>query len=134
MGVKKLDYLSRLIVVDDEIDMLDLYKHFFRREALSGGFDLLCFTSGEDCLAYIQKNNLSSGTTLIISDINMPKMSGFELLSKIKEVDPELSVWMASAYSAEEYKEAALKKGAEGYFEKPINFRDLKAAIALKMK
>lgn len=133
MGERKLETLKQLIVVDDEGDMLDLYRHFFRKESAAGEFDLQCFTSAVSCLEYLRQNNCGSADTLVISDINMPEMSGFELIEKIKLVHPQLSVWIASAYSNEEYKNQALNSGAEGYFEKPIDFRVLKAAIKSKV-
>lgn len=133
MGERKLETLKQLIVVDDEGDMLDLYRHFFRKESAAGDFDLRCFTSAISCLEFLKQNDCGPSDTLVISDINMPEMSGFELIEKIKLLHPQLSVWIASAYSNEEYRNQALNSGAEGYFEKPIDFRVLKAAIKSKV-
>lgn len=134
MGELKLDSLKRLIVIDDEVDMLNLYKHFFRHESSKGNFEVICFTSAKECLNYFELNLISFNTTLVISDINMPGMNGFELLAQIRILHPDVCVWMASAYSDDEVKKKALLSGAENYFEKPINFALLKAAIASKVK
>lgn len=134
MGEKKIAPVESLIIVDDETDMLNLYRHFFRRETSLGNFHLLCFTSGKECLDYLLLYPQEGASTLIISDINMPEMSGFDLLERLKQMDPNMSVWIASAYSGDEYKKKAINGGAEGYFEKPIDFKLLKAAIALRVK
>lgn len=72
----------KILIVDDETDVKDLFEQRFRREVRSGEFDLAFANSGEEALAYLA--NRPSEVVLILSDINMPGMSGFELLRHIR--------------------------------------------------
>ena len=72
----------KILVVDDEIDVKDLFEQRFRREIRAGEFELAFANSGEEALAYLASH--PSEVVLILSDINMPGMSGFELLRHIR--------------------------------------------------
>lgn len=115
-----------LIAVDDEEDIELLYTHFFEEEIDSGEIELTFITSPLDCLSILK--NLS-GNIVVLSDINMPVISGFELLEKIKSINHSIKVLMVSAYDSSDYIDKSFALGAEDFLVKPINFLDLKKKI-----
>jgi len=117
-----------ILFVDDERDVEDLFRQKFRKEIKSGELDLAFAFSGEDAL------NLLASTSppkfvYVFSDINMPGMSGLELLENIKSRFPQIQVSMISAYGDSENYNKAIKSGAKGFFIKPVNFESLKNEI-----
>lgn len=117
-----------ILVVDDEPDVVDLFRRRFRRELKSGEYDMLFADSGE---AAMQK--LSAGITpevmLILSDINMPGMNGFELLAESRKIWPDLPVAMITAYGDDDSRNRALGLGASDFLTKPLDFGELKVKI-----
>ena len=118
----------KIMVVDDEQDVKVLFEQRFRREIRSGKIEFHFAFSGEGGLEYLE-NNGTAKLVLILSDINMPGMNGLELLKKIKERYPKLPVFMITAYGDEHNYQMAMDYGAEAYFDKPIDFDDLKNKI-----
>ena len=97
----------KILVVDDEKDVQILFEQRFRREIREGFFDFVFAFSGEEALDYL--NKLNHEAVLILSDINMPGMTGLELLRQIKEkhYTPPPVVMMITAYGdAENYNQA----------------------------
>lgn len=122
----------KILVVDDEKDTQILFEQRFRKMISSGEMIFDFVYSGEEALSYLQKHNLE--TVLILSDINMPGMSGLELLSQIKHkfVPPPRVVMMITAYGdAENYNEA-MKLGADDFLTKPLDFNLLKEKLINK--
>lgn len=119
----------KILVVDDENDVKILFEQRFRKEIRSGEMDFTFAFSGEDALAYLQDHNHE--TVLILSDINMPGMSGLELLQRIKAVydNPTPQVIMVSAYGDQENYNHAMKHGANAFLTKPVDFITLKEKI-----
>lgn len=119
----------KILVVDDENDVKDLFQQRFRREIRSGEFEFLFAFSGQDALDCLDENE--SDSFLILSDINMPGMSGLELLKKVKErqEDPKPAMIMVSAYGDEENYNNAMKYGANGFLTKPVDFVSLKEKL-----
>jgi DNA-binding NtrC family response regulator len=117
-----------VLVVDDELDVEDLFKQRFRREIKSGA--LLCqfAHSGEEALAFL-RNNGPTELVLILSDINMPGMSGLELLKQVKQSHASLKVFMITAYGDSKNYNAAIAAGADDFINKPIDFDSLKTKI-----
>lgn len=115
-----------IIVVDDERDLEMLFKMQFRKWLKTDHFTLTYFESALDVLDYLESNN--DKIDLILSDINMPKMSGLELLEIVKE-KYAIDVMVISAYDSDDYKIEAKKLGAVEYFEKPLKFKELKEDI-----
>lgn len=116
----------KILVVDDEQDIKDLFLQRFRHEIRAGEIDFTFAFSGEEALEILE--TLSSESILILSDINMPGMSGIELLSKIRErfpIPPPV-VMIITAYNDEENRNMASKLGANDFLTKPIDFKDLK--------
>jgi len=118
----------RLIVVDDEMDIQFLFQQKFRKELRRGEVQIFYALDGTSALKLIEGIE-NPESYLMLSDINMPRMSGIELLKKIKELYPNLKVIMITAYGDEQNVLAAKKYGAEEYFTKPIEFDVLKEKL-----
>ena len=118
----------RILVVDDERDVELLFRQRFRKELRSGEIQLVFAFSAEDAL---QRLNGPGGTeiVLILSDINMPGMSGLDLLKVLKGRFPKLKVYMITAYDDREKYEIAMRYNADGFMSKPIDFTTLKQRI-----
>jgi CheY-like chemotaxis protein len=118
-----------ILVVDDEKDIQLLFEQRFRREIRNGEVTFEFAYSGEEALNYL--NGSQHGAVLILSDINMPGMSGLELLDRIKkqyEIPPPF-VMMITAYGDEENYKQAIKLGADDFLTKPVDFSELKQKI-----
>lgn len=118
----------RILIVDDEKDMEMLFRQKFRREVKANYLELLFAFSGDEALEIIQKSNPPS-VIYVFSDINMPGMTGLELLKKIKTRFPQIYVSMISAYADGENYNKAKNSGAKEFFTKPIDFDSLKSEI-----
>lgn len=118
----------RLIVVDDERDVQLLFQQKFRKELKRGEIQIHYAFDGHSALELIEGIE-NPESYLILSDINMPRMNGIELLRRIKERYPKLKVIMITAYGDEENIDSARKYGAEEYFIKPIEFDILKEKL-----
>lgn len=119
----------KILVVDDEKDVQVLFEQRFRKEIKSGEFSFLFAFSGEEALRYLKQNH--SEAVLILSDINMPGMSGLQLLEHIKTqyLKPPPVVMMITAYGDEENHKAAMKLGADDFLTKPVDFPSLKEKL-----
>lgn len=116
----------KILVVDDEHDVRYLFEQKFRSEIKSGELNFSFAYSGMEALDFF--HNLLHEAVLILSDINMPGMSGLELLKKIKEEvsDPPPVVMMITAYGDQQNRDNALELGADDFLTKPLNFHTLK--------
>ena len=117
-----------VLVVDDEPDVEALFRQQFRRDLRSQRFIMDFASSGPDALARVGDTREHS-LILILSDINMPGMTGLEMLPKVKEMRPEVPVIMITAYGDADTKRKALEKGASGLLTKPIDFAQLREEI-----
>ena len=117
-----------IVAIDDEEDVAALYKVYFKKEVKKELVTLKCFNSGQECLKYLDTDD-GKTTNLILCDINMPAMDGFEVLERIKEKFSDIHVYMVSAYDSEEYMRKATALGASEYFTKPVDFKKLKETI-----
>lgn len=118
-----------ILVVDDEKDVKELFEQRFRKEIKEGILRFAFAFSGEDALKYLYKNNHEA--VLILSDINMPGMSGLELLKHIKQKyeKPPPIVMMITAYGDKENHDEAMKLGADDFLTKPVDFYELKEKL-----
>lgn len=116
----------KILVVDDEADVQPLFLQRFRKEIKNHEVDFSFALSGEEALSYLHGHH--SEVVLILSDINMPGMSGLELLSKIRHdyATPPPVVMMVTAYGDEENHRQALERGANDFLTKPLDFNLLK--------
>ena len=119
----------KILVVDDEKDVQALFEQRFRKEIRAGEIDFAFAFSGEEALEFLKKNEHE--TILILSDINMPGMSGLELLERIKSrfVNPPPVVMMITAYGDDENFTMAKNLGADDFLTKPIDFTELKEKL-----
>lgn len=118
----------KILVVDDEQDVELLFKQRFRKSIREGEINIDFAFSGEDALTYLNEPS-HTDVALILSDINMPGMTGFELLEKIKNNHPTLKVMMISAYDDEKHTQKALQLGADDLLAKPIDFKKLEEKL-----
>ncbi|MBS1654899.1 MAG: response regulator [Bacteroidetes bacterium] len=119
----------RILVVDDERDIRILFEQRFRKEIRSGEMEFVFAYSGEEALRVM--NGLAHEAILILSDINMPGMSGLELLKQIKDKyeKPPPMVMMITAYGDAENYNQAMKLGADDFLTKPLDFSTLKEKL-----
>jgi CheY-like chemotaxis protein len=122
-----------ILVVDDEPDVETLFRQHFRRDLRAGRFTMEFAQSGPAALRRITD---ATGVQLILvlSDINMPEMSGLELLPKAKALRPDVPVIMITAYGDAETKRKALENGAEAFLTKPIDFVVLRTEIETRVE
>ena len=117
-----------VLVVDDEEDVQWLFKQQFRKEIRNGSLSFHFAFSGEEALNYMH-NGGAAHVVLVFSDINMPGMTGLELLKKLRHDYEDLPVHMITAYGDDNNYETAMRYGASGYLTKPIDFSILKNTI-----
>ena len=117
-----------VLVVDDEPDVEALFRQQFRRDLRAQRFVMDFASSAPDALARIAAT-IEQSLILILSDINMPGMTGLEMLPKVKEIRPEVPVIMITAYGDPDTRRKALEGGASGLLTKPIHFTVLREEI-----
>lgn len=117
----------KVMVVDDEADMRLLFEQRFRREVRAGQIEFYFAQSGEEALTLLEQ--VVGDITLILSDINMPGMSGLDLLKAVKAKHQQLKVYLVTAYGNAEYEQRAVAYGCDEYFTKPLDFGLLKAKL-----
>src|ERR1700749_1184080 len=124
----RLDVSVLVLVVDDEPDVEALFRQQFRRDLRSQRFMMDFSNSASDALKRIT-STIEQSLILILSDINMPGMTGLEMLPKVKEIRPEVPVIMITAYGDPDTKRRAMENGASGLLTKPIDFTLLREEI-----
>ncbi len=121
-----------ILVVDDEPDVEVLFSQQFRRDIRAGRFTMDFAQSASAALQRIA-DAVAASLILILSDINMPGMSGLELLPKARAARPDVSIIMITAYGDAETKRKALEGGAEALLTKPIDFAMLRNEIETRV-
>ncbi len=119
----------KFLVVDDEKDVEMLFRQKFRKEIRRGELELIFAFSGQEALKLLNSSQ-PPDVVYVFSDINMPGMTGLELLETIKADFPHINVSMISAYGDEENYNKAIQSGAKEFFTKPIDFDSLKSEIS----
>jgi len=124
--------MAKVLVVDDERDIQTLFEQRFRKEIKNGELFFVFAFSGEEALDYMKNHDQEA--VLILSDINMPGMSGLELLKHIKEKyeKPPPVVMMVTAYGDNENYNMAMQLGADDFLTKPVDFTALKEKLKAK--
>jgi two-component system response regulator PilR (NtrC family) len=113
--------MAKILVADDELSMRQFLGILLKKE----GHEVICAADGEEALSRFQ----AAPCDLLISDIKMAKMDGLELLRRVKERNPNMSVVMITAYASPEDAIAAMKAGAYDYLTKPFKLEEIKAVI-----
>lgn len=123
----------KILVVDDERDIKMLFEQRFRKEIRNNQVKFEFAFSGEEALKYL--DNHGQEAVLILSDINMPGMSGLELLSRIKKkpYNPPPVVMIITAYGDTENFNTAVELGADEFLTKPIDFTLLKQKLKINI-
>jgi CheY-like chemotaxis protein len=121
-----------VLVVDDEPDVEALFRQQFRRDLRAERFIMDFANSAPDALERVGDTREHS-LILILSDINMPGMTGLEMLPKVKAMRPEVPVIMITAYGDADTKRKALENGASGLLTKPIDFSALREEIDTRL-
>jgi len=121
----------KILVVDDEKDVKTLFEQRFRKEIKSGEMEFVFAFSGEEALEYLSDHEKEQEAVLILSDINMPGMSGLDLLGHIKQKyhKPPPVVMMITAYGDAENHRIAEELGADDFLTKPVDFTILKEKL-----
>jgi len=119
----------KILVVDDEKDIQPLFEQRFRKEIRTGEIKFVFAYSGEEALLCLK--SYQHEAVLILSDINMPGMSGLELLKNIKKKHhvPPPVVMMITAYGDSDNYKRAMELGADDFLTKPVDFNTLKEKI-----
>lgn len=120
--------MIKILVVDDQLDVEDLFLQRFRKEVRDSEFHFKFAYSAEEALTLLSTLN-SFDIVLILSDINMPGMTGLQLLQVIREKYQLLKVMMVTSYGDENNLDLAQKAGADDFFTKPVDFVLLKEKI-----
>lgn len=122
-----------ILVVDDEPDVEALFRQQFRRDLRAGRFQMEFATSATDALRLAAEVRDPS-LILILSDINMPGMSGLDMLPKVRAEHPDVPVIMITAYGDAETRRKAIERGAIGLLTKPIDFALLRQQIDTRLE
>ena len=122
-----------VLVVDDEPDVEELFRQQFRRDLRAERFVMEFAASAVDALGRIE-SIMEQSLILILSDINMPGMTGLEMLPKVKAMRPNVPVIMITAYGDPDTKRKAIEGGAEGLLTKPIDFTLLREEIDTRLE
>jgi CheY-like chemotaxis protein len=122
-----------ILVVDDEPDVELLFRQQFRRDLRDGRFTMEFAQSAQGALQRIAECDTDTSLILILSDINMPGMSGLDLLPKAKAARPGVPVIMITAYGDTETKRKALANGADAFLTKPIDFAVVRGEIDMRV-
>ena len=117
--------MSKVLVVDDEPEAVELLVEFLS----SKGYEVLTATSGQEALRQVKEER----PHLVLLDVQMPKMNGIEVLKRIREIDPEMGVIMATGVNEEDVGRQALELGAFDYIVKPLDLKYLERSLWYKV-
>ncbi|WII72948.1 response regulator [Bdellovibrio sp. 22V] len=121
-----------VVIVDDESSVGFLSRMKFRNAIQNGTVDLHFFENAAETMKYLESRRKDMDDIIVFTDINMPEVSGYELLEDIREKFPQLPVYMMSAYDDSTSISKSFNLGAQGYFTKPVNYKDVKSLIETK--
>ena len=109
--------MNKILLVDDEIEITEINKRYLEQ----GGYDIDIANDGKEALEKYKRNKYS----LIITDIMMPNMDGYDLISEVQYLNAEQAFLFITAKTTEPDKIYALSMGADDYIVKPFSPREL---------
>jgi CheY-like chemotaxis protein len=121
-----------ILVVDDEPDVAELFRQQFRKDLRASRFAMEFAQSASEALERLRGAE-RAGLILILSDVNMPGMTGLELLPRARQARPDVPVIMITAYGDADTRRKAIEGGAAGLFTKPIDFPELRGEIGRRL-
>jgi CheY-like chemotaxis protein len=122
-----------VLVVDDEPDVEALFRQQFRHDLRAQRFVMDFANSAAEALDRVA-STIEQQLILILSDINMPGMTGLEMLPKVRGMRPSVPVIMITAYGNPETKRKAIESGAAGLLTKPIDFALLREEVDKRLE
>jgi CheY-like chemotaxis protein len=123
----------KILVVDDEEDVQSMFRQHFRHEIKNGDINLIFALNAKEAIRFLDELS-PFDIFLVLSDINMPGMSGLEMVQIIKETWPELDIVMITAYANQENMEKSKLYGAREFLAKPLDFSLLRNILNLPQK
>lgn len=118
----------RILVVDDEEDVQYLFLQGFRKEIKEGKYAFSFAFNASSALAFLDILK-PFDVFLVISDINMPGMSGIDMVTEVKNRRPDIQVIMVTAYSDADNYNASIRNGALDLMTKPLDFNKLRMRL-----
>jgi CheY-like chemotaxis protein len=119
---------AKVLFVDDCEDVINMMRLFFEEEEEDGDLEIKLALSGKEALDILAKDE-GAEILVVVSDINMPEMDGFELLEIVKNKYDYITQYMCSAYGRQDYKDRASLIGVKRFFNKPLDINELKHAL-----
>ena len=114
-----------ILLVDDESDTKFLFESFFKTEIRNGAYSFSFATNGKEAIELYEKEKYD----LILTDLNMPMMSGVELIKRVKELKPLQLIVILTAYDNEQHREFCESYQGITFFPKPIDFEELRGSL-----
>ncbi len=122
--------VRKVLVVDDEPDVEPMFRQRMRREVRAGMYEFLFALSGRQALDVLEEH---PDIRLVITDLNMPEMNGWELLDALGDQWPDLPSMVMSAYGDQANLQRAEKSGAQDFVVKPVDFEELRGKVAASL-
>ena len=120
----------KVLVVDDEPEVEPMFRQRMRREVRAGVYEFLFALSGQRALEVLEEN---PDIRLVITDLNMPEMNGFQLLDALGHQWPDLPSIVVSAYGDRDNVQQAEERGAGSFVVKPVDFTELRERVAASL-
>lgn len=115
------DKIAKIMFVDDD----PVTGKVMQRNCDNARYDCRIFSSARAALEHFSVE----GADIVITDLRMPEMSGFELLTELRAIDPEIPVLVMTGYSSVENAVEAMKRGAADFIKKPFDFEEMKLMV-----
>lgn len=119
---------AHILIVDDDQNIRNLLRLRFRKEVENGDVVLTLCDSGQDALEKL-KNSEYKDVLVVLSDINMPGMNGFDVIQQVKSEYNHILTYLCSAYDRNDFKEKGYDLGIDHFFAKPIDINKIKMKI-----
>lgn len=125
--------MIRIAVVDDEVEVFQLFKIKFKNQIRNNEYCFHFFENGKECYNFIHSRD-DIEIIIVFTDINMPEMDGLTLLESLKKFHSEVDVYLVSAYDYAPYRSRADQSGSSGFMAKPFNFDEIELFIKQSIK